>query len=74
MNCVICKLGGTHHGHTTDVLQRDITIVVIRDVPADTCDNCDEYYLSEAVTRRVLELGEPAWALGAEFAALRFAA
>ncbi len=74
MKCVICKLGETHPGHTTVVLQRGNTIVVIKDVPADVCDNCDEYYLSEAVTKRVLELGEAAVAQGAEIEVVRFAA
>ena len=28
-------------------------MVVIRDVPADICDDCGEYYLSEPIARRV---------------------
>lgn len=73
MNCAICKLDETHPGHTNVMLQRGDTIVVIKDVPADICDNCDEYYLSEAITRRVLELGEAAGTQGAEIEVLRFA-
>lgn len=53
MDCVICKTGQTHPGVTTVTLQRDNTVVVIRDVPADICDDCGEYYLSEPVARRV---------------------
>jgi YgiT-type zinc finger domain-containing protein len=74
MQCVICKHGEAHAGRTNVVLQRGDTIVVIKDVPAEICDNCDEYYLSEEVTRRVLELGERAVAQGAEIEVLRFAA
>ncbi len=74
MKCVICKQGETHPGRTSVMLQRGDTIVVIKDVPADICENCDEYYLSEPVTRRVLELGERAVAQGAEIEVLRFAA
>lgn len=74
MKCLICKHGETRPGRTSVVLQRSDTIVVIKDVPADLCDNCDEYYLSEPVTRRVLELGERAIAQGAEIEVLRFAA
>ncbi len=53
MKCVICKTGQTHPGITTVTLQRDNTVVVVRDVPAEICEDCGEYYLSEPVARRV---------------------
>jgi YgiT-type zinc finger domain-containing protein len=65
MKCVNCKQGETNAGRTS---------VVIKDVPADSCNTCDEYYVSELITRRVLELGEPALAQGVEIEVLRFAA
>jgi hypothetical protein len=30
--------------------------VIIKQTPADVCDNCGEYYLSEAATESVLAL------------------
>ena len=53
MKCVICKTGQTHLGVTTVTLQRSQTVVVVRDVPAEICDDCGEYYLSEPIARRV---------------------
>ncbi len=53
MKCVICKTGHTHPGTTTVTLQRERTVVVIRDVPADICEDCGEYYLDDAIARRV---------------------
>ena len=53
MKCVICKTGQTHPGITTVTLQRDKTVVVIRDVPAEICDDSGKYYLSEDIARRV---------------------
>jgi YgiT-type zinc finger domain-containing protein len=53
MKCTICKTGQTHPGITTVTLQRDNTVVVIRDVPAEICEDCGEYYLSEPTARRV---------------------
>jgi len=38
---------------TTVTLQRDKSVVVIREVPAEICDDCGEYYLSEAIAHRV---------------------
>lgn len=53
MKCVICKTGHTHPGTATVTLQRDNSVVVIRDVPAEICEDCGEYYLTEPVARRV---------------------
>ena len=53
MKCTICKTGQTHPGTSTVTLQRDNTVVVIRDVPAEICENCGEYYLSEPTASRV---------------------
>ena len=74
MKCVICKHGETAPGTTTILLQRGETTVVIKGVPAEICDNCGEYYLSEETTRRVLALAEAAVAQGAEIEVLRYAA
>ena len=74
MNCVICKTGQVVAGKTTVTLQRGETTVVIKEVPADVCDNCGEYYLSESMTQRVLEMAEVASRKGVEVEVLRWAA
>jgi len=74
MNCVICKTGQISGGTATITLQRGDTTVVIKNVPADVCDNCGEYYLSEEMTERVMELGESAVKKGVEVEVLRWAA
>lgn len=53
MNCVICKTGRTHPGHTTVTLQRGVSVVVVRDVPAEICEDCGEYYLDDITTQQV---------------------
>lgn len=74
MRCVICKGGETRPGHTNVVLQRGETTVVIKAVPAEICDTCEEYYLDETISARVLAMAEQAVAQGAEIEVLRFAA
>ena len=74
MNCVICKTGQLSAGTANVTLQRGETTVVIKNVPADVCDNCGEYYLSEEMAARVLELGESAVKKGVEVEVLRWAA
>lgn len=74
MICLMCKNGETQPGLVTVTLQRDDTVVVFKQVPADVCDNCGEYYLSEAITERLLIQGEAAVQRGAEVEILRYAA
>jgi YgiT-type zinc finger domain-containing protein len=74
MRCVICKHGETKPGLVTVTLERDECIVVIKKVPAEVCDNCGEYYLSDAITEQVLERGEVAVNNGAEVEIIKYAA
>jgi YgiT-type zinc finger domain-containing protein len=74
MNCVICKYGMTRPGLVTVTLERDDCIVILRQVPADVCENCGEYYLSEAITENVLNKAEDAVRKGAELEIIRYAA
>ena len=74
MKCVICKQGRTHSGMTTVTLVRGHTTVVIKEVPAEICENCGEYYLSEEVTEKVHYLAEQAVQHGAEIEVLCYAA
>jgi len=74
MKCVICKQGQTNKGLTTVTLERGFTTVVIKDVPAEICENCGEYYLGETVTEKVQNLAEQAVQHGVEIEVLRYAA
>lgn len=74
MTCVICKNGETRSGHVTVTVQRGDTTVILKQVPADVCDNCGEYYLSSETAARVLQRAEAAVSSGAEVEILRFAA
>ena len=74
MKCTICKQGETRPGKATVVLERGQTTVVIKDVPADICENCGEYYLTEEVTAKVMAMAEDAVLHNAEIEVLRFAA
>ena len=74
MRCVICKAGDTAPGTVTVTLQRGVTVVVIREVPAAVCRNCGEYYLDEAVAGKLYRQGEEAVQRHAEVEILRYAA
>ncbi|MCK5230256.1 MAG: type II toxin-antitoxin system MqsA family antitoxin [Desulfobulbaceae bacterium] len=74
MKCVICKTGEVASGEATVVMHRNETSIIIKNVPADICQTCGEYYLSEDMTEQVLQRAESASAKGAEVEILRFAA
>ena len=74
MNCVICKIGDTAPGKATVTLERDGAVIVLKDVPADICGNCGEYYLNEEVTGKVMALAEQALRNGTEIEIRRYAA
>jgi YgiT-type zinc finger domain-containing protein len=74
MKCSLCKTGETHPGKTTVTLERDGSVVVIRDVPAEICEDCGEYYLDEVTTRRAYMAAEQACSRHVEVEIQRYAA
>ncbi len=74
MKCIICKQGETESGKVTVTLERGETMVIIKQVPAQVCKECGEYYLAEAETRRVMEIAGKAARNNAEVEILRYAA
>ena len=49
-------------------------IIILKNVPADICENCGEYYLSENITEKVLEKAEKAVNNGVEVEIIKYAA
>lgn len=74
MKCVICKQGETGPGQATVTLQRGESTIIFKQVPAEVCGNCGEYYLSQDIAERLLSRAEEAVKNGAEVEILRFAA
>ena len=74
MHCVLCRHGDTKTGEATVTLQRGETIVVTKNVPAEVCENCGEYYLSDSVADKVMARAEEAVKNGVEVEILRYAA
>ena len=66
MECVVCRNGDTKDGSTTVALERNGATVVVRNVPAQVCENCGEEYLGEEETDRLLSLAEDAVRDGTE--------
>ena len=60
MTCLICKNGTTRKGKVTVTLERGRSIIAIKEVPAQICQNCGEYYLDAEMTKEVLRKAEQA--------------
>ncbi len=60
MKCVICKNGTTRTGKATVTLEKEGTILVIKGVPAEVCENCGEEYVHDKTTARLLKTAEEA--------------
>ncbi|MCF8296132.1 MAG: type II toxin-antitoxin system MqsA family antitoxin [Melioribacteraceae bacterium] len=74
MKCQLCKNGKTEKGRVTVTLERGNTVVLIKNVPADICDNCGEFYLDEETTYNILCKAENAAQNNAEVEILQYAA
>ena len=74
MKCVICKSGETQNGKTTVTLNRGEATIIIKGVPAQICENCGEYYLTDEISEQVMALAENAIKHNTEIEVLRFAA
>jgi YgiT-type zinc finger domain-containing protein len=61
-------------GRVTVTLQRDQSVIVIKNVPALVCENCGDYTLDEAVTSRIMDVAEQAVSNNAEIEVLQYAA
>lgn len=74
MNCVVCGHGETRPGMATVTLERGPTTVILKEVPADICGSCGEYYLSDLITTQVMDLANDAALSGNEVEILKFVA
>ncbi|WP_423347972.1 type II toxin-antitoxin system MqsA family antitoxin [Larkinella sp. VNQ87] len=69
---MICKNGDrTAPSLVTVTLERNGSIIVIKDVPADVCNNCGQYYLNEAIATQLTEQANAAIERGAEVEVIR---
>jgi YgiT-type zinc finger domain-containing protein len=64
----------TAETYATVTLQRSGTVLIIKEIPADVCQDCGEYYLEEPVVSKVYSQLEEAVKRHAEVEILRYAA
>ena len=45
MKCVLCRNGETQNGETLFTISQDRVAVIVKNVPAQVCQNCGEAYM-----------------------------
>ncbi len=58
MNCVICKNGTTAEDFVNVPIVREAKIIFIKNVPAQICNNCGEYYIDADVAKEIYNIAD----------------
>lgn len=66
MKCPICRHGETLAGTVSVTLERGGLTLVVKDVPAQVCDNCGEAYVDEQAAAQLLEQADAEARAGTE--------
>jgi len=74
MICPICRCGHTRPGFASVTLERDLTTLLFKDVPAQVCDNCGEEFIDETASANLLTAAEAAVRDGVQVELRRYAA
>jgi YgiT-type zinc finger domain-containing protein len=53
MECVICKNGTTTNGFVNVPIVREDKIIFFKNIPAQICNNCGEYYLDNDIAKEI---------------------
>lgn len=72
--CPICKYGHFEAGTVTVTLERGNSIILVKNVPAEVCNNCANYFLDEVTTRIILQKAENSVRNGAELEVIQMQA
>jgi YgiT-type zinc finger domain-containing protein len=74
MKCTICNQGDTRPGTATVTLTRESLTLVVKDVPAQVCENCGEEYVDEGTSQQLLDTAEDAAKAGVQVDAREYTA
>lgn len=73
MKCAICRNGVTHKGYTSILLEKEDVMLVVKDVPAQICDNCGEEYVSAEVNQKLLHHAQAEYQRGISLELMSYA-
>ncbi len=71
MKCVICKSGTTAPGIKSFMLEKGSSIVIVKGVPAQVCNQCGEAYFDAQTTAELYAKASQSLENGAELEVIR---
>ena len=74
MKCVLCRNGEIQNGETLFIISRDRVAVIVKNVPAQVCQNCGEAYVDDVKVSRIFNQAEELVKSDNEVEILHFAA
>lgn len=72
MKCTTCKNGELSPGLTTVTFNKNGSVIVFKNVPAQVCNICQDFVVDEKTARELLALTEQEAMRGAEVSVLNF--
>ena len=72
--CPTCKNGSLKPGTTTVTVERAGALIIFKEVPAEVCDNCSAYFLSEEESKKLYDKANEAIKNGAQVEILKHTA
>jgi YgiT-type zinc finger domain-containing protein len=74
MICPICKCGHTKPGFASVTLEREAMTLLVKQVPAQICENCGEEFIDEVASVQLLSTAASAMRDGVQVELRQFAA
>lgn len=71
-HCTTCKNGEMKHGAVTVTLDKDNSLVVFRNVPANVCDLCGDYTIEGEIAKKLLQIAKDEREKGHECSILNY--
>ena len=72
--CPTCKNGSLKPGTATVTLERGEALIILKEVPADVCDNCGAYFLSSETSQQLYTKASEAIKKGTQVEILKLTA
>ncbi len=71
MSCVICRSGITVEGTKSFMLEQGDSIVIVKGVPAQICNQCGEAYFDAKTTKALYAQAQVSFKNGAELEVIK---
>ena len=74
MSCTTCKMGTLRKGFATVTFNKNGSVVVFKNVPAQVCDTCQDFVVDEETARELLKLSSEEAIRGSEVSVINYKA